>query len=85
MFKVQWKQWQAGRPWPINAVQAGAYKEGGSRNPQYIARRRHQLSTLIGYAYMNGPFYASFHGAEVSYADFEVLVDHASVFPKEHL
>ena len=81
---VQWQRWSAGRPWPVNAVVAGAYKEGGSHQPQFIARRRHQMSTLLGYAYQNGPFYATFHGGELSFQDFDVLVDNSGVFPKEH-
>lgn len=82
---LQWQHWSSGRPWPTNAVQGGVYKEGGTRNPQYIARRRHQASTMLGYAYMNGPFYAGFHGSEVTYGDFEVLVDNVGAFPRENL
>jgi hypothetical protein len=82
---VQWQHWTAGRPWPVNAVLGGMYKEGGARNEMFIARRRHQASVVLGYAYRNGPFYAGWHGAEICQTDFEVLVDNAGVFPREHL
>jgi hypothetical protein len=68
-----WVFWKPGQPWPHNAIVGGAYKEGGQNNPIYIARRGHESSAVIGYAYKDGPMYFGWHGAELSYSDYEIF------------
>ncbi|CAG9810071.1 unnamed protein product [Chironomus riparius] len=85
---VEWVSVGKGRPWPTNAVAAGIYREFGNCFTQYIARRRHGNNVVIGYAYnyYDGPiFYFGWHDKEISYRDFDVLVEHTAVFPKETL
>lgn len=83
IFKAQWVHYYPGAPWPGNAVIGGVYREGGQRKHQYVARKTHLSSVIVGYAYQNGPFYGGFHGKEISSGDFEVLVQNGNVFPHD--
>jgi hypothetical protein len=71
---AEWRHWSPGQPWPERTVQAGTYREGGANSPMYVARRTHQASVVVGYAYQNGPFFFPWHGKELSYNDYELLV-----------
>jgi hypothetical protein len=81
---VEWVSWSRGHPWPENAISAGVNRDGEKSILQYIARRSHGNSILLGFAYQCGPFYAVRNGKEIIYRDFDVLVDRFHLFPNDN-
>ena len=74
-FNSQWYTYKVGEIWPIESVVAGSYNEGGANSKMYIARRDHQESSVIGYAYVNAPFFFGWHGKELSYDNYQVFIE----------
>lgn len=74
-FNSQWIRYSKGLNWPTGAKVAGEYNEHGTHVKSFIAKRHHEASTVVGYAYENGTFYFGWHGAELSYDDYYIFVE----------
>lgn len=63
-----------GAPVPHNAVSTGSTTSG---EPLYVGRSQHNGNLTPGKVHLShGSLYLPFDGAEVSYRDYEVLVEH---------